>query len=239
MARQTLNNGDSLLSFRTKLNDNFTELYPVFTGTWADLLAGYPAASHSNKLAICIDPTYFSSSLRLRSDGSKWRLEGDHTLWIDTTPMTGAAGTDTSEQLQKQWTAPAGFLTSLRWLSLKRLVYKTATSDTYTDRIRVGAGSTPLTDTQWLTSSAIASANRSNALDTVGFASSATQLRRMGASANTAPQWNNTASGITYPVNTTIPDSDAADTVFSCTMQLTTGTDSSASGQAHLFVSGG
>ena len=242
MARQTLNNGESGLVIRGKINDNFTELYGsvlTFAGTWDDLLSGYPAASHSGKVAVVTDPTYFINPLRVRSDGTKWRLDGDQTLWLDTTPMTGAAGTVTSEQLQKQWTAPAGFLTSLRWFSLKRLDYKTATSDTYTIRMRAGVGATPLSDTLIVpTTTFIASTNRTNTAESFFIASSATQLRRLAQQVGVVG-WNGAVSGTTYPQNFTVPDSDVANTAFSCTMQLTTGTDSSASGQAHFFVSGG
>lgn len=254
MALQTINNSESGLSVRTKINANFTELYgsltanqisalvntiPVFTGAWADLLSGYPAADHSGKRAVVIDPTYFTNTLRVRSDGTKWRLDCVQDLYFNITPMTGGAGTVTAEQLQHQWTAPAGFLTSLRKLSLQRLDYKTATSDSYTARIRIGAGATPLTDTLTQAATTMATTSRTAGAEALFTFPAATQARALG-QGNFLSAWpGSSLTGAVYPGNYTIPDSDAAATVFSCTMQMTTGTDSSASGQAHLVVTAG
>ena len=175
----------------------------------------------------------------MKSDGTIWRLVYATDLLIDITPLTGAAGTVTSEQLQKQWTAPAGFLQCLRWLRISRLDYKTATSDTYTIRTRCGAGATPLTDALIMTASGIiTTTQRSAASGAVYVFPSVTQARVLG-NQNTLMEWGNgSGANATYPQNFTIPDISAA-TVFSCTMQLTTGTDSSASGQAHLLIQGG
>jgi len=208
---------------------------PIYVGVWANLPA---AASNSGWTAVVGDPTFFVAPLRMRSDGTKWRLDGWQDLAFNITPLTGAAGTVNTEQLQRQWTAPAGLLASLRYFEIKALYYKGSTSDTFAARVRIGAGATPLTDVAvFANTSLITTTSRSASVGTVLTATSATQLRQI-AQQNGLGSWQGNQSGVVYPQNFTIPDSDAAATVVSCTFQLTTGTDSSTSGQAHLIITG-
>lgn len=181
--------------------------------------------------------------VKMYFDGERWRFYGLTTFLVDLTPMTGAAGTVAAEQVQKQWTAPAGLLMSLRWLSICALLYKSATSDNYFYGLRAGEGVTPLTDANvrggGAASALITASNRSVPVETILAATSPTSLQVI-ARQQGSTGWNGAADGSLgiYPQVNEVPDMTLQPTVFSTTMRLSTGTDSGSSGVAHLMVFG-
>lgn len=210
---------------------------PVFEGTWANLLAGFPASANTGERAVVTDPTYFTNSLRVRSDGTYWRLDGPQDLRVDFTPGTGIAGT--TEQFLKQWSAPAGLLTALRYFSIKVLWAKSGTTDAVTNcRLRLGTTGTA-SDASLANGVIISPAHRSGATETILYPASSTQLRyvaRGSSSSGTMTGFNGGASIDPYPNNITVANTDSNSLILSASIQMAGSTEVPTI--AHLIVTG-
>lgn len=172
-------------------------------------------------------------AVRLRSDGTIWRLAGPVDLFVDTSPVVGVA--NTSEQVLKTYTFQAGLFTALRYFSVKTVFGKSGTSETLTMRLRFGTGvSGGLGDTQVASTAILTTTNRTMATETLAFASSPTQLRLLGAAQ--AAGFSAALSSGVYPQNATIPDMGANAIQLSITAQMSAGAEQATA--AHIIVTG-
>ncbi len=110
MAQATINNGESGLVVRGKINDNFTELYTgkdaVTVNTFADLPA--PATVPQQKYWVLTATGVFLINRRSKgayySDGAAWNYLGDFPTTADqigNVPAGGIAATDVQAALNE------------------------------------------------------------------------------------------------------------------------------------------
>ena len=109
MAQQTINNGETGLSVRTKINDNFTELYTATANPYPRVVnfAALPTASTVTGQIYVVEnstgiwPLRRSAGMWL-SDGVNWAWLGNMVLvaeQITVTPSANLSDTDVQSAL--------------------------------------------------------------------------------------------------------------------------------------------
>lgn len=222
----------STLAGATVTLDSAPNLAPALGSdgvAWASLP---PAASWNGMVVPLLD---FATRPLVRSDGTAWRLLAPSDLVVDFTPVTGIA--NTSEQILKQVTIPAGLLRALRYFSVRALFAKSGTSETATFRARLGTAGTTSDQSIMSNNSSLASTNRSATVDGPFFAASATQLRGVSRDSSFGSgSFNAGATSVVYPVNYTIANMDSNVLTLSLSLTMSAGVETGTI--AHLILSG-
>jgi enamine deaminase RidA (YjgF/YER057c/UK114 family) len=111
MAQQLVNNGDTGLLSRTKINSNFSELYGATTSSYPRVatFSALPLASTATNLIYVVEtatgiwPLRKASGLYL-SDGSNWTWLGNEVFvaaQITYTPTTNVLSTNAQAAIQE------------------------------------------------------------------------------------------------------------------------------------------
>lgn len=127
-----------------------------------------------------------------------------------------------TEQIIKQYTFPAGTLTSVSWFKVNVLWAKTGAVDATTVRFRFGPLGTVVDPS--LTSTSIAAGSRTNQTSTSYLVSSATELRLIGASSLLGFE-GGPSSATTYPSNSAVSSMATNTMILSLTMTPAGATD--------------
>lgn len=153
-------------------------------------------------------------------NGAVWQPVGACDVIVDFASVAGTTGV--SEQVIKQWTLPAGLLTSARYFEFKVLFTKSGVTDSATVRLRLGSAGTT-SDAQILQSGVLGAALRQAGIAHSRFMASATQARLVGAATTSGFQATTSASA--FPDNVAVPDANANPLILSATVQMAGSTD--------------
>lgn len=165
------------------------------------------------------------------SDGTNWRVMAPTDILFDTTPVV--LGASASEQLAKSFLIQAGLLTSARYFSMKMLITKVGTTDSVNPKLRLGTAADLSGASIFSFGSLVGAANASGSVESLQFATSSTQVRRLGAQSGNAA-WNGAGSNTAYPQNVTVSDMSTNPLYLVVSTQNSGATDQS--GIAHFIV---
>lgn len=202
----------------------------VIAADFAGLLAiSSPTNGQQAVVSAEIIPGGVKNTRWVYSDGI-WRLHGPQDLLVDLVPSTGVTGT--TEQLLKTYVLPAGLLPSLRYMRTYCNFAKSGSTDAVSlARLRIGpAGST--SDTAIVSSSTFGASARQYAMESYGFAASATQWRQIYNGVSGLGS-GNVSSGA-YPWNVSL--NTTVGLYLSLTAQMAGATDTPT--VAHVIISG-
>lgn len=198
---------------------------------WASLPA---AASWPGMITPIND---FATRPLFRSDGTSWRPLAPCDIVVDLPVSPSAGAANTTEQVLRQFTLPAGLLMGCRYFVAKVLVAKSGAAETATIRLRLGSNVTGgLGDQAILTNnSTLAGTARAAAVEASFFASSSTQVRGLARdSAFGVGAFIAGSTTTTYPTNFSVPDMAANVLTLSVTAQMSVGAETAT--VAHVIL---
>lgn len=106
---------------------------PIFEGTWANLLSGFPANANAGKRAVVTD----FGNMQVRSDGSLWRLQGPTFLSHTTTPVVGVASAS-AQILMVSTALPRSLFEVCRYIAATFHLSKSGATDAVTTTLFIG-----------------------------------------------------------------------------------------------------